>query len=357
MKKKIRVLIVDDSALVRGILEKGLSLDPGIEIVGTAADPFIARDKILELKPDVLTLDVEMPRMDGVEFLHRLMPNFPIPTIICSSLTPKGGHITLDALSAGAVDVVTKPEADVSRGLTSMLGELRTKIKIASTSNVSHWKHKKTNGVKVSTKKVLKGSTDKVIAIGASTGGTEAIAQVITQLPVTTPGVVIVQHMPEKFTKMFADRLNQNSMMTVKEACDGDRIMQGTVLIAPGGFHMKVKRSGGIYQVICGQGEKVNGHCPSVEVLFNSVAEYVGVNAVGIILTGMGGDGAKGMLNMRQAGAKTIGQDERSCVVYGMPKVAYEIGAVEKQISIDEIADATIEILNGAHSKRSHNHV
>jgi two-component system chemotaxis response regulator CheB len=347
IKKRIRVLIVDDSALVRNILEQGLGMDPGIEVVGAAADPYIARDMIIKYRPDVLTLDVEMPRMDGVEFLRKLMPQYPLPVVMVSALTQKGKQITLDALEAGAVDFVTKPSTDVARGLNAMMMELRTKVKIACTANVSHWKHTQSasKARPLPETRALAESTDKVIAIGASTGGTEAIRNVITRFPATTAGVVIVQHMPAGFTKMFAERLNSLCAMEAKEAEDGDRVMQGRILIAPGDFHMTVKRSGGIYQVNCKPGEKVCGHCPSVEVLMNSVAEHVGANAIGVMLTGMGHDGADAMGAMRKAGARTLAQDEKTSVVFGMPKEAYERGGAERLMPLDEIAPAVIDLI------------
>jgi len=344
---KIKVLVVDDSALVRDILKKGLSADPGIDVVGTAPDAYAARDKIVELKPDVLTLDIEMPRMDGIEFLKKLMPQYPLPVVIVSSLTQKGKQITFEALESGAVDFVTKPSSDVARGLSEMLMELRTKIKIASTANVSHWKskrHEVRQSISRSTN-ALSESTDKVIAIGASTGGTEAIKRVLTQLPLNIPGVVLVQHMPPVFTKMFADRLNELCCIEVKEARSGDRVLPGTALLAPGDLHMKVIRSGGHYQVVCFEGEKVNGHRPSVDVLFDSVVENVGSNAYGIILTGMGNDGAEGLKKMRIAGAKNIAQDESSCIVFGMPKSAIELDAAQSILPLDNIATGIINNL------------
>lgn len=349
MAKKIRVLVIDDSALVREILTKGLEMDPGITVIGSASDPYIARDKIVNLKPDVLTLDVEMPRMDGVEFLRKLMPQYPLPVIMVSALTEKGKQVTLEALSLGAIDFVTKPKADVARGLESMIMELRTKVKIASTANVSHWKHKTGTfeaGKQIRSKALVE-STDKVIAIGASTGGTEAIREIITRFPVNTPGVVIVQHMPPGFTKMFAERMNSLCLMEVKEAEDKDRIMPGRILIAPGAKQMRVRRSGGIYEVSVHPGELVCGHCPSVEVMMNSVAEHVGANAVGVMLTGMGKDGAGGMLAMRNAGSRTIAQDEATCVVFGMPKEAYDIGGAERLIPLNQIAEKVIDLLSG----------
>lgn len=347
--KTIRVLIVDDSSLVRNILTSGLSSDPGIEVVGAAPDPYIARDMIVKFKPHVMTLDVEMPRMDGVEFLRKLMPQYPIPVVMVSSLTQKGKQITLDALDAGAVDFVSKPSTDLARGLTGMIVELCTKIKIASTANVAHWKGKRERlpfHKKIQESKALSESTDKVIAIGASTGGTEAIRTVLSTLPATTPGVVIVQHMPAGFTKIFAERLNVSCAMQVKEAESGDRIMPGRVLVAPGEKQMKVLRSGGIYQVDCQTGEKVNGHCPSVEVLFESVAKNVGANAVGVMLTGMGADGADAMLSLRHSGARTLAQDEKSCVVFGMPNEAYKRGGAERLLPLTDIAGEVITLLS-----------
>ncbi len=347
MARPIRVLVVDDSALVRNILSQGLNLDLGIEVVGTASDPYQARDKIVQLRPDVLTLDVEMPRMDGVAFLRKLMPQHPMPVVMVSSLTQRGKQITIDALEAGAVDFVAKPTSNVATGLNAMIGELQVKVKIASTANVSHWKGKRveTRPQALAGSKALAESTDKVIAIGASTGGTEAIRKVITLFPATTPGVVIVQHMPGGFTKMFSDRLNTLCAMEVKEAQDGDRIRNGLILIAPGGMQMKVIRSGGFYQVKCGGSDKVSGHCPSVDVMMHSVAEHVGSNAVGGMLTGMGGDGSNGMLEMKNAGAHCIAQDEASSVVFGMPKVAYEKGGAERLVPLDKIAQTLLNLL------------
>lgn len=348
MARAIRVLIVDDSALVRNILSQGLSMDPGIEVVGTAPDPYIARDKIVELQPDVLTLDVEMPRMDGVAFLRKLMPQYPIPIVMVSSLTQRGKQITMEALEAGAVDFVAKPTSNVAAGLSAMLMELRSKVKIASTANVSHWKGKRPATAPKSgpsSTSALAESTDKVIAIGASTGGTEAIRRVIENFPANTPGTVIVQHMPSGFTKMFSDRLNQLCQMQVKEAEHGDRVRTGLILIAPGGKQLEVVRSGGFYQVRLGGEEKVSGHCPSVDVMMHSVAKHVGANAVGAMLTGMGQDGAEGMLAMNQAGSRCIAQDEASSVVFGMPKVAFEKGGAERLVPLDKISTALLSLL------------
>ncbi|MGK5092493.1 chemotaxis response regulator protein-glutamate methylesterase [Deltaproteobacteria bacterium TL4] len=349
---KIRILVVDDSALVRQVLSQGLSQDPELEVVGTANDPYDARDKIVQLNPDVLTLDIEMPRMDGVEFLRRLMPQFPLPVVIVSSLSQHGAKVTLDALEAGAVDYVAKPTTDVMLGLQNMMQELQAKVKIAARIDVSHWKGRKYSaptsvGISKLKTQALAQTTDKVVAIGSSTGGTEAIRQILVELPPTFPGVVIVQHMPPGFTNTFANRLNAICPMEVKEAKSGDLVSRGRVLIAPGDQHMEVKRSGGVYKVHCYTGEKVQGHCPSVEVLFKSVASQVGANAVGVMLTGMGKDGAQAMLEMRNAGARTFAQDEKSCVVFGMPKVAYQLGGVEKLVPLDEIAQTMMKVLIG----------
>lgn len=349
--KRARVLVVDDSALVRQILTTGLARDPDIEVLGAAGDPYQARDKIVQLQPNVLTLDVEMPRMDGVEFLRRLMPQYPLPVVMVSALTERGKQITLDALEAGAVDVVAKPKADVARGLVAMLEDLGEKVKAAAQVDVSHWKRMMRSRevpVRPIGSTALAESTDKVIAIGASTGGTEAIRRIITALPANTPGVVIVQHMPYGFTAMFAERLDSQARMVVKEAEDGDRVLAGRVLIAQGDNHMTVHRSGGIYRVKLGQGEKVKGHRPSVEVLFQSVASSVGANAVGVILTGMGRDGDTGMLAMKERGAFTIAQDQATSVVYGMPREAVERGGVCVQVPLDDVPDQILNALKAA---------
>lgn len=348
MTRAVRVLIVDDSALVRNILSQGLSLDPGIEVVGTAVDPYIARDKIVQLQPDVLTLDVEMPRMDGVAFLRKLMPQYPIPIVMVSSLTQRGKQITMEALEAGAVDFVAKPTSNVAAGLNAMLMELRTKVKTAASANVSHWKGRKVASPTQKTtaaSSALAESTDKIIAIGASTGGTEAIRRVIEKFPATTAGTVIVQHMPSGFTKMFSERLNQLCLMQVKEAEHGDRVRSGLILIAPGGKQLEVVRTGGFYEVRLGGEEKVSGHCPSVDVMMHSVAKHVGANAVAAMLTGMGSDGAEGMLAMRNAGARCISQDEASSVVFGMPKVAFEKGGAERLVSLENISSTLLSLL------------
>lgn len=347
---RIRVLIIDDSALVRQILTQALIGDPEIEVVGTAPDPYIARDKIIQLQPDVLTLDVEMPKMDGVEFLRRLMPQYPLPVLMISALTQRGAQVTLDALEAGAVDVITKPSMDLRRSMEEMVQEIRAKVKAVSKANVTAWKKSSKEARAAQpplSAKRLAGSTEKFFAIGASTGGTEAIRTVLTQLPPDTPGVVIVQHMPPGFTRMFADRLDTQCKMRVKEAEDGDRVAVGQVLIAPGDRHMIIKREGGMFVVHIIDGDKVCGHRPSVEVMFGSVAESAGPHSVGVILTGMGHDGAGGMLRMRQAGARTIAQDEATSVVFGMPREAFNRGGAEKLLPLDRIAHSMLDLLQG----------
>ena len=336
--KKVKVLVVDDSLLFREAVARGLSNDKGIEIVGTASNPFEARDLILELEPDVLTLDIEMPRMNGIEFLEKLMPQYPMPVVVVSALSDK----VFEALNAGAVDFVTKSSG--LNGLDGFINELIVKVKIASIAKVSNQRNEYINNVLNTNTHII--SKDVIIAIGASTGGTEAIYDIIHAFPKEMPGIVVVQHMPPVFTKMYAQRLNASCEMEVKEAEHGDEVISGRVLIAPGDKHLKINKKGNSYIVECFNGDKVNGHKPSVDVLFNSVAEKVGSGAIGIILTGMGYDGAKGLLNMKQKGAITIGQDEKSCVVYGMPKVAYDIGAVLKQVSLKNIPQAIYSIIN-----------
>ncbi|HOP99422.1 MAG TPA: chemotaxis response regulator protein-glutamate methylesterase [Acetivibrio clariflavus] len=339
LKRKIKVLIVDDSLIFRETLAKGIAQDAAIEVVGTASDAYIARDKILEFEPDVMTLDVEMPRMNGIEFLKRLMPQYPIPVVVVSAVSDN----VFNALNAGAVDFITKPNTKSQLSMQSFINELIIKIKIASTAKVGRWKYRERANIEIIGGKRI--GSNKILAIGASTGGTEVIYSVLKAMPRDIPGTVIVQHMPPVFTKMYSERLNNNCAMEVKEAETGDKVLPGRVLIAPGEHHMIVKKAGNIYVVECFKGEKVNGHCPSVDVLFESVAKAAGKDAIGVILTGMGGDGAKGLLAMRKSGAHTIGQDEQSCVVYGMPKVAYEIGAVERQVSLESIPKAVFSML------------
>ncbi|MBD3169767.1 MAG: chemotaxis-specific protein-glutamate methyltransferase CheB [candidate division Zixibacteria bacterium] len=333
----IKVLVVDDSAIVRKIFSSELSRDPEIEVIGTAPDPYIARDKIVKLKPDVVTLDVEMPRMDGITFLRRLMKHYPMPAVVVSSLTTKGGELAMEALDAGAVDVMCKPGAAYTVGDMSV--ELIEKIKAASRVDVSRHKPEvKAKAVKPSKRLSLTKTTNKVIAIGASTGGTQALQKLLQVLPGNTPGIAVVQHMPENFTKSFANRLNDLCEMEVFEARDGDTLIPGRVLIAPGNYHMVLNRSGANYYVSVRRGPLVNRHRPSVEVLFKSVAEYAGSNAIGIILTGMGADGADGMKQMKDSGAFNIAQDEASSVVFGMPREAINRGGVDVVKPIDKIA-------------------
>ena len=338
----IKVLVVEDSIVFRELLVQNLNRDPAIQVVGTAKDPFEARDAILAYKPDVMTLDVELPRMNGIEFLRKLMPQYPLPVVVISSLSDK----VFDALNAGAVDFVAKPAVSSRAQLEDFVkNELLVKIKIASTARISNIKKM----VMAHEEQKLAAGKEKnlIVAIGASTGGTEAILAVVKEFGTDIPGIVVVQHMPPGFTEMYAKRLNDQCRIRVKEAQTGDRVLPGSMLIAPGGdMHMQLVKVNGVYQVECKRGPKVNGHCPSVEVLFESVAKVAGANAVGIILTGMGGDGAKGLLSMRKAGARTIGQDESTCVVYGMPKVAYDLGALEYQEKLSDIPNRTYALLN-----------
>jgi len=330
----IKVLVVDDSAVVRKIFSTELARDPEIEVVGTAPDPYVARDKIVSLKPDVLTLDVEMPRMDGLTFLRKLMKYYPLPTIVVSSLTAKGGDLAMEALESGAVDVMCKPGASYSVGDMSV--DLIEKIKAASLVKLS--KHLD-SGAEATTgpRLALSKTTNKVLAIGASTGGTQALQAVLSVLPANTAGTVVVQHMPENFTRSFANRLNEICDLEVTEAADGDTVVPGKVLIAPGNRHMMLNRSGASYFVRVTEGPLVNRHRPSVEVLFKSVAKYAGSNAIGVIMTGMGADGAEGILEMKKNGAFTIAQDEATCVVFGMPKEAIKLGGIEKVSPLDKI--------------------
>lgn len=337
----IKVLVVEDSMVFRELLVQNLNRDPAIQVVGTASDPFQARDAILALKPDVMTLDIELPRMSGIEFLRKLMPQYPLPTVVISSLSDK----VFDALNAGAVDFVAKPAVSNRAQLEEFIrNELLVKVKIAVTAQMGNirkplvMQHHRALDLK--NKKVL-------VAIGASTGGTEATLAVAKEFGPDMPGIIVVQHMPPGFTAMYAKRLNDQCKVEVREAKTGDRVTPGVMLIAPGGDrHMRIVEVNGGYQIECKNGPKVNGHCPSVDVMFDSVSKVAGSNALGIILTGMGGDGANGLLAMRKAGAKTIGQDESTSIVYGMPKVAYDIGAVQYQEKLSDIAGRTYSLLN-----------
>jgi len=339
--KRIRVLIVDDSALVREILSRELARDPDIDVVGTAPDPYIARDKIVALKPDVITLDIEMPRMDGLTFLRKLMHHYPMPVIVVSSLTPKGGDIALEALDAGAVEVMCKPGAAYSVGDMSVA--LIDKIKAAARVTVAK-RERKAQALGAPVRLSMSRTTHKVIAIGASTGGTEALTTVLTALPPDAPGIVIVQHMPEHFTRSFANRLNELCTMEVKEAENGDTVVPGRVLVAPGNYHMLLRRNGAVYCVDVKQGPLVSRHRPSVDMLFKSVAKYAGKNAVGVLLTGMGADGADGLLEMKKQGALTIAQDEATSIVFGMPKEAIARGAADHVVGLPLVSAKMLQL-------------
>lgn len=342
LTRNIKVLVVDDSAIVRKILSNQLNQHSGIEVIGTAPDPYVARDKIIALKPDVLTLDIEMPRMDGLTFLRKLMQHHPMPIIVLSSLAPKGSKVALEALAAGAIDVVCKP--GTSYTVNEACAELVEKIKIASRARIEKMDVNLQQGCGASGRLHMTETTNKVFAIGASTGGVQALMTVLTAFPANAPGMLVVQHMPANFTKSFAGRLNDNCAVNVSEARDGDHVIPGRVLLAPGGMHMLLQRSGASYYVRIKDGPVVCHQKPSVEVMFNSVAKYAGANAVGAILTGMGKDGALGLLNMRQNGARTIAQNEESCIVYGMPKEAVDQNAAEKVLPLNQIAAAMLDL-------------
>lgn len=340
----IKVLVIDDSAMIRKVFEQELSKDPEIEVVGTAPDPFVGRDKIVYLKPDVITLDIEMPRMDGLTFLEKLMRYYPLPVVIVSSLAKRGGDVAVKAMELGAVEVLSKPGTAYSVG--DMSEQLIEKVKAASKVKVGYRKGPSSSLSSVATASISVKTTNKIIAIGASTGGTEALKEVITRLPEACPPVVVVQHMPQNFTKAFADRLNSLCRVEVKEAAEGDYLSCGKVLIAPGNKHMEIRRSGINYFVTLSDGPMLFHQRPAVEILFNSVAKYAGQNAVGAILTGMGKDGAQGLLNMRNAGARTVAQDKESCVVFGMPKEAIDLGAAEFVKPLDQITQTLLNLCN-----------
>lgn len=341
---KIKILVVDDSAIVRKIFTEDLSKEPDFEIVGTAPDPFIARDKIVRLKPDVVLLDIEMPRMDGLTFLKKIMHYHPLPVIIVSSLTPKGSKMALEAIEYGAVEVLSKPGGPYSVGDMSL--QLKEKIRAAARVRMNRIRREVTDASVDMVPKVLHETTQKLIALGASTGGTEALKEVLTRLPRNVPGILIVQHMPAQFTKTFAERLNELCEIEVKEANDGDSVLNGQALIAPGNFHMVLRRSGARYYVNVKDGPMVHHQRPAVDVLFNSVAQYAGGNAIGVILTGMGADGAQGMLKMKEAGARTIAQDEESCIVFGMPKEAIKLNAVDRVVPLHQIPNEIVQMVN-----------
>jgi len=356
---RTRVLIVDDSAVVRQVLTALLNRERSIEVIGAASDPIFALERMNRDWPDVVLLDLEMPRMDGLTFLKRIMATRPTPVVICSTLTEKGAEISMQALAAGAVGIVTKPKAGLKGFLEEDIHTIITAIKSAAAADMQRMKRvpARTASTPVPAKlhvdallpdndhqaSVLTTTTERIVAIGTSTGGTQALEVVLTALPRVVPGIVIVQHMPEKFTAAFAERLNGLSAIEVREAKNGDRVIPGRALIAPGGRHMTLKRSGAQYHVEVIDGPPINRHKPSVDVLFRSVARSAGRNALGIIMTGMGDDGARGLKEMRDAGAMTLGQDEASCVVYGMPKEAVKLGAVERSLSLTQMAGAIVE--------------
>lgn len=342
---KIRALIVDDSALIRQMLTSLLDQAPDIEVVGAASDPLRARTMIKELNPDVVTLDIEMPKMDGLTFLEKIMTLRPMPVVMVSSLTQNGAESTVKALELGAVDYFSKPTIDLERGIAERAEELISKVRNAAVANVQPLPRvakDPTSAQRIG--KIKFSSTEKIITIGASTGGVEALKDVITSLPANAPAVLVTQHMPAQYTKTFSKRLDGMAEVKVKEAEHGERVLPGHVYIAPGDRHLIVDRSGGNYVCKLLDSEEVSGHKPSVDVLFDSAAEICGENCISVILTGMGRDGAKGMLSQREAGAATIGQDESSCVVYGMPKAAYELGGVERQITLSRIAEVVLKL-------------
>jgi two-component system chemotaxis response regulator CheB len=343
MTRSIKVLVCDDSVLARQTLTAIINADPQLAVVGTAADPFFAASKIRDFIPDVITLDIEMPRMDGITFLKRLMSQYPVPVVIISSLTQKGSHLALQAMELGAVEIVAKSEL---RNTKEHLEESRIRItdtiKAAAMVNVkARSSAKKVHAPRILQKtpevNAIYKTTDKVIAIGASTGGTEALRYFLLQIPANSPGILITQHMPSGFTRSFADQLNTVCDITVKEAQDGERVMRGHAYIAPGGRHMELYKSDAKYFIKVRDGELVNRHKPSVDVLFHSVAQHAGENALGIILTGMGSDGAEGLLHMKETGASTVAQDEKSSVVFGMPKEAIKLGAADQVLSLTDI--------------------
>ncbi len=353
---KIKVMLVDDSAVVRQVLQQVLERDSDIQVIGAAADPLFALTRMQREWPDVIVLDVEMPRMDGITFLKKLMAEHPTPVVMCSSLTVKGAQTTLHAMAAGAVAIVAKPAVGVKEYLADASNDLVREVKAAAQANMRNVRVRSPMpqqpvAAKLSADAVLAAApqatrhktTEQIVAMGTSTGGTQALEEVLTRLPRTSPAIVIVQHMPEKFTAAFAQRLDGLCQIEVKEAADGDLVLPGRALIAPGGRHMVLKRSGFRYQVSVMKGPPVNRHCPSVDVLFRSVAQVAGRNALGIIMTGMGDDGARGLKEMRVAGSATLGQDEATCVVYGMPKEAMKMGSVERELALDAIPGAIQE--------------
>lgn len=341
---KINVLLVDDSAVVRQVLQEVLSRDPQIHVMGAAADPLFAMQRMHQHWPDVIVLDVEMPRMDGITFLKKIMAERPTPIVICSTLTEQGARTTLDALAAGAVSILTKPKMSLKSFLQDRAADIACAVKAAASARLANLRtHGPASGGVDASRALrpapqgLPATTEKVVAIGTSTGGTQALERVLTALPASAPGIVIVQHMPERFTALFAQRLDSVCQIRVAEAADGNRVLPGTALVAPGGRHMQLRRSGARYHVEITDGPLVNRHKPSVDVLFRSVAQCAGPNALGIILTGMGDDGARGLKQMKEVGAATLAQDEASCVVFGMPKEAIRLEAVDKIVALTDV--------------------
>jgi two-component system chemotaxis response regulator CheB len=343
------VLIVDDSALIRSLLTEVVNRQPDMIAVGAAPDPIVAREMIRNLNPDVLTLDVEMPRMDGIEFLEKLMRLRPMPVVMVSTMTEKGAQVTMRALELGAVDFVAKPKLDVARGLQDAATEIADKIRLAATARI---RARPVPGAATAVRPLAalgpRTGTEKLLIIGASTGGTEAIKEVLLPMPPDAPGILITQHMPAGFTRSFADRLNTLCRIRVKEAEHGERVLPGHAYIAPGDRHLLVRRSGANYMVELSDAEPVNRHRPSVEVLFRSAAQCVGANAIGVMLTGMGKDGASGMLDMKRAGAVNIAQNEATCVVFGMPKEAIAAGGVDEVLPLGSIAERVLALLRGS---------
>lgn len=346
MRQSIKVMIVDDSAVVRQVVAQAIAREPAIEVIATAHDPVFAIEKMKSRWPDVLVVDIEMPRMDGLTFLRKVMAERPTPVIICSTLAERGAQVTLDALAAGAVSVITKPKLGLKAFLEDSANDIVGAIKAAASANLGALRHASSPlpqmpapvQLAAPVGKAMYATTERLVAFGTSTGGTQALELVLRQLPPTCPGIVIVQHMPEKFTAMFAERLDGLCEVEVREARDGDRVQTGLALIAPGGRHMMLRRSGAQYHVEVRDGPLVNRHKPSVDVLFRSVAQAAGRNALGIIMTGMGDDGARGLKDMRDAGAATVAQDEASCVVYGMPKEAVRLEAASRVLPLQHIA-------------------
>lgn len=340
IKPKIRVLIVDDSAVIRTLLQKILSSDEEIEVVGTAPDPYAGRDKLVTLKPDVMILDIEMPKMDGITFLAKVMEHFPTRTIIFSSLSLERSEVALKCLEVGAIDTMPKPAIDVSKGMMEFQDELISRVKMAAKARLPEKKSNETPKSpvqKVKTDALIR-TTHQILAIASSTGGTEALKKVLAGLPADIPGTVIVQHMPAVFTKTYAQHLNEMFPFEVKEAEDGDRILPGCVFIAPGDYHMEIVRSGGYYSIKLHQQPSLHGVRPAADYLMRSVARYAGTNAIGLVLTGMGKDGAQGLVEMKKAGSYNIAQNEETCIVFGMPKVAIEYGAIDKVLPLEDIA-------------------